>query len=195
MMEPIRRVRRVSAVQQALVPGEPVGQRVTPRLTTVASVSLTFESWYAATRPTLARALALSIGDDDLAREAIDEAMTRAYATWPRVSQLENPAGWVYRVAMNWAISVFRRRRRPQRTVHALPIDMPMPMDATVAAAFDALDVKHRAVVVCRYLLGWSERETAEALKIPAGTVKSRLSRATADLRTQLDHLRPEDPR
>jgi RNA polymerase sigma factor (sigma-70 family) len=192
-MEPNRSFRRVRRVQQALVPGEPVGRVVIPRIALVETVALSFEAWYADTRPTLARALALSIGDDDLAREAIDEAMTRAYASWPRVSQLENPAGWVYRVAMNWAVSVFRRRRRPQRLAHSTDVDMPMPMDATVAAAFDALDVKHRAVVVCRYLLGWSERETAEALHIPAGTVKSRLSRATAELRTQLAHLRPED--
>jgi RNA polymerase sigma factor (sigma-70 family) len=193
-MEPNSAVGRVPAVQQALVPGEPVGRVVIPRIALVETVALSFEAWYADTRPGLARALALSIGDNDLAREAIDEAMTRAYASWPRVSQLENPAGWVYRVAMNWAVSVFRRRRRPQRVVHTTDTDMPMPMDATVAAAFDALDVKHRAVVVCRYLLGWSERETAEALHVPAGTVKSRLSRATAELRIQLDHLRPEDP-
>jgi RNA polymerase sigma factor (sigma-70 family) len=193
-MEPNSAVGRVPAVQQGLVPGEPVGRVVIPRIALVETVAVSFESWYAETRPGLARALALSIGDNDLAREAIDEAMTRAYAAWPRVSQLENPTGWVYRVAMNRAVSVFRRRRRPQRVLHTTDNDMPMPMDATVSAAFDALDVKHRAVVVCRYLLGWSARETAEALHIPAGTVKSRLSRATAELRIQLDHLRPEDP-
>jgi RNA polymerase sigma factor (sigma-70 family) len=191
-MEPSDVVGRVPIVQRAVLQGE-LSVVATP-FVNLEPVALSFEAWYADARPALARALALSIGDSDLAREAIDEAMTRAYGSWAKVSQLDNPAGWVYRVAMNWAVSVFRRRRRPERTLHALPSDMPMPMDAAVAAAFDALDVKHRAVVVCRYLLGWSERQTAEALKIPAGTVKSRLSRATAELRIQLDHLRPEDP-
>jgi DNA-directed RNA polymerase specialized sigma24 family protein len=157
--------------------------------------STSFTAWYAQSRPTLARALALSIGDDDLAREAIDEAMTRAYASWSKVSTLDNPSGWVYRVAMNWSLSVFRRRRRPAPPGAPPTSDMPIPMDTSVTAALARLDVKHRSVVVCRYLFGWSEEQTAEALNIPAGTVKSRLSRATSQLRSQLAHLRPEDLR
>jgi len=49
-----------------------------------------------------------------------------------------------------------------------------------------ALPEKHRLVVACRYLLDLSEEETAAALGVRAGTVKSRLSRALARLREEM---------
>src|SRR5438128_2155222 len=75
-------------------------------------VQPTFEDFYATARPSIARALALALGDVDLATEATDEALARAYERWPLVSRLDRPEGWVYRVAMNWALSVLRRRHR-----------------------------------------------------------------------------------
>jgi RNA polymerase sigma-70 factor (ECF subfamily) len=62
-----------------------------------------------------------------------------------------------------------------------------------VFVALAELDVRQRAVVVCRYLLGWSEAETAAALSTPIGTVKSRLHRANRHLSQRLAHLREED--
>jgi RNA polymerase sigma-70 factor (ECF subfamily) len=56
--------------------------------------------------------------------------------------------------------------------------------------AVERLPAKQREVVTCRYLLELSERETAQVLGVPPGTVKSRLSRA---LRTLEDALRPRD--
>ena len=52
--------------------------------------------------------------------------------------------------------------------------------------ALDALADDLREVVTCRYLLELSEAETAHALGIPPGTVKSRLHRALASLRKVL---------
>jgi RNA polymerase sigma factor (sigma-70 family) len=49
-----------------------------------------------------------------------------------------------------------------------------------------ALPPRQREVVVCRYLLDLSERDTAQVLEIPSGTVKSRLSRALAALQAAL---------
>jgi RNA polymerase sigma factor (sigma-70 family) len=140
-----------------------------------------FVSFYDETRPGLVRAVALATGNADLATEAVDEAMTRAFASWNRLRRHVNPSGWVYRVAVNWAISFMRREAR--RPASAPPADAEMPdvIDDAVRRALASLDVKHRSVVVCRHLLGWSERETAEALNIRPGTVKSRLSRASAD--------------
>ena len=143
-----------------------------------------FDAFYRSHRVMIARALALSLGDVDLAAEATDEAMTRAYERWARVSALQRPEAWVYRVASNWAMSIFRRRRLSLHPFY----------DPAVHAAVAALDTKHRSVVVCRHLLGWSVAETATALGISEGTVKSRLSRATATLRTRLHDLHAEDP-
>jgi RNA polymerase sigma-70 factor (ECF subfamily) len=62
--------------------------------------------------------------------------------------------------------------------------------DPAIALALDDLSIDHRAVVVCRLLLGWSEAQTADALAIRPGTVKSRLSRASTQLARRLHHLR-----
>jgi RNA polymerase sigma factor (sigma-70 family) len=59
--------------------------------------------------------------------------------------------------------------------------------EGTVRAALDALPLRYRDVVACRYLLDLSEAETAQILGIARGTVKSRLSRALDRLERQLD--------
>jgi RNA polymerase sigma-70 factor (ECF subfamily) len=153
----------------------------------------TFDDFYAVARPDIAKALALALGDVDLATEATDEAMARAYERWPLVSRLDRPEGWVYRVAMNWALSILRRRKRGEHRFYA-PTDTTVAIaDPDVHAALGELDVKHRTVIVCRHLLGWSVADTATALKLREGTVKSRLSRATRILQSRLHHLRSNE--
>lgn len=144
-----------------------------------------FEDFYASHVDRVYRALAVALADFDLAREATDEAMLRAYARWSRVGSYDNPGGWVFRVGLNWATSWWRRARG-ERTLlgNAAWVD---PPDATVAVtALAALPVSQRAVVVCRVLLELSTSETAAVLGVPEGTVKSRLARALAGLRAAL---------
>ena len=81
------------------------------------AVVWTFDEFYAVSRSGLVRGLTL--GDSDLAAEAADEALTKAYLRWNHVSQLDNPAGWTYRVGLNWARSIVRRRRGPARAVYS----------------------------------------------------------------------------
>lgn len=151
-----------------------------------------FTEFYAATRSRLVKAVTATIGDTDLALDAVDEAMTRAYQRWSRVATLDNPSGWIYRVAVNWATSALRRRRvRPSGRHHFT--ELPPAAEPDISRALAELDVRQRAVVVCRYLLGWSESQTATALNIPVGTVKSRLHRANRQLSVRLHHLRPEE--
>jgi RNA polymerase sigma-70 factor (ECF subfamily) len=153
-----------------------------------------FTAFYETTRDRVARALALTLADGHLAAEAVDEAMARAYQRWATVGRYENPGGWVYRVALNWATSALRRHRRaPRPPVDRDPTDVPAAAEPDVRAALAELDVRQRAVVVCRFYLGLSEAETAAALGTRPGTVKSRLHRALRILQTRLDHLRPEE--
>ncbi|MEY2570099.1 MAG: polymerase sigma-70 factor, subfamily, partial [Acidimicrobiaceae bacterium] len=81
-------------------------------------------------------------------------------------------------------------RRAEQRLYQTDLVDSPSITDPAVHAALGALDVKHRSVVVCRHLLGWSVAETADALHLREGTVKSRLHRANQILQDDLAHLR-----
>jgi RNA polymerase sigma-70 factor (ECF subfamily) len=155
-----------------------------------------FHDFYRDHRPAIGRALAVTLGDTDLAADAVDEAMVRALQRWDRVSVLDNPAGWAYRVGLNYARSGLRRRlRRPRMRPDGVITGMgddPMVDDPAIAAALASLSVEHRAVVVCRHLFGWSERETADALDLRPGTVKSRLSRALANLERSLADHRPD---
>ncbi|HZN14286.1 MAG TPA: sigma factor-like helix-turn-helix DNA-binding protein [Acidimicrobiales bacterium] len=153
-----------------------------------------FTDFYRRSRDQVGRALALTLGDAELAAEAVDEAMARAYARWSKIGAYENPGGWVYRVALNWATSVARRRRRqPHAPVDRDPTDVGPVAEPSVRAALEQLDVRHRAVIVCRYYLGLSEAETAAALGTRPGTVKSRLHRATRRLQIDLAHLDPSE--
>jgi RNA polymerase sigma-70 factor (ECF subfamily) len=97
-----------------------------------------FEEFYRARGDRVYRAVAVTLGDPELARDATAEAMARAYARWSTVSTVDNPGGWVYRVALNWATSRWRRRRRE----HPLPDDLDpaaAPVDLDAVAALTAL--------------------------------------------------------
>lgn len=153
----------------------------------IASQGVDFDDFYRAEHASIARALAMTLRNQDLASEATDEAMARAFARWDTISHYENPAGWVYRVGLNWANSFLRRlAKRPKPTAAAF-VEPSLIQDVALAEALENLDVNMRSVVVCRYLLDWSVTDTALALNIKAGTVKSRLHRALEILERHVD--------
>lgn len=156
---------------------------------------VTFEDFWRADRASLARALVLTLGDVHLAAEATDEAMARAFQHWPRVSTLDSPMGWTYRVGLNWSRSVLRRvrRRPPLWLVQPNTQHDTVPIDPSITAALRQLPAGQRSVVVCRLLLNQSELQTAHLLHIRPGTVKSRLARATNHLAISLAHLDPRE--
>lgn len=154
-----------------------------------AATSPTFEDFYAENCTSVARALAVTLGDGELAADAMNEAMTRAYQRWSKISRYDNPAAWVYRVGMNWALSWKRRRRRERdRPIRfgTAPGEVTL-RDDSLDGAVASLSVEHRAVVVCRVHLDWSVAQTAVALDIKPGTVKSRLARALEQLKQAIE--------
>jgi RNA polymerase sigma factor (sigma-70 family) len=145
-----------------------------------------FADFYELHHAAVARAIAATIGDAVLGQEAADEAMARAYQRWSKIRSYDNPAGWTYRVGLNWSRSWLRRHRRQDHRLHRPEaIDAP-PVDVDLENALATLSHDHRAVVVCRYLLDWSVDQTADALDVRPGTVKSRLSRALSELERRL---------
>ncbi len=166
-----------------------------------AAAVTTFDNFYRAEVDGLYRALTLALGSTDLASEAVDEGMARAYQHWSKVSSHQNPAGWVYRVSLNWAISRLRKRNRerlnedwsamattdvPQFLGGAGDIG-PYSLDVDLVRALAKLSVEARSAVILRHLFGWSTAETAEAMSIKEGTLKSKLARALTQLRTELE--------
>lgn len=86
-----------------------------------------FTTWYTQTRPRVGVVLRLaSLEDPSVAVDAADEAFTRAYERWRRVSRMGNPDGWVYKVALD----VLRKRQR--RRSRETPIEHP-PEGSVVA--------------------------------------------------------------
>lgn len=150
---------------------------------------LNFDSFYVQNRDQIARALSLSLRNADLGAEAADEAFVRACQRWAEVSTYTNPQGWIYRVAMNWARSWLRRARR-ERDKRPLLMNPELIeddlVDVDLERALGGLSPSHRTVVVARFFMEWSVDETAEALGIRPGTVKSRLSRALSQLSSEL---------
>lgn len=150
-----------------------------------------FTDFYRAAWPTVARALTLALGDRDLAVDATDEAMARAYPRWERtLRHYDNPAAWVYRVGLNWARSYHRRLARRLPFTHPEAVDAAPVTDPAVRQALLDLPLRLRSVVVCRLLLDWSVADTAQALGVRPGTVRSRLHRALQSLESTLHHLR-----
>lgn len=150
--------------------------------------SLRFEDFYVSSASRVRRSLSVILGDVELAGKATDEAMTKAYERWNRISRSENPVGWVYRVGLNWAKRQMRRRSY-DITPLALPTETgePPTPDPGLWKALDGLSTDHRTVVILRYSEDWSVDQIANALDVPAGTVKSRLHRALEHLREELE--------
>ncbi|CAN5866151.1 RNA polymerase sigma factor [soil metagenome] len=147
-----------------------------------------FEAFYETNRQHIFRALALTLGNSDLAADSVDEAMVRAYQRWRTVSTYDNQAGWVYRVGLNWARSRLRKRKREILSDQPPELSTELTFsDPDLERAVMALPLEARSVVVLRFYLDWSTDEVADALGIRPGTVKSRLHRAMNELRVQLE--------
>jgi len=148
-----------------------------------------FEEFYRRSWQSVYRPLVATIGDQELAAEAVDEAMARAYARWRSVHKMSNGEGWVYRVAYRWSVDRLRRRDRERRLLPRLvgtPVSEPSMVEPGLAPALDVLPMEQRAVVVLACAFDWSEKEIAEALRIRQGTVKSRLHRGLQRLREEM---------
>jgi RNA polymerase sigma-70 factor (ECF subfamily) len=131
------------------------------------------------------------------AADAVQDAFVKAYAALPRFRDGEPIKPWLLRIVVNEGRnrrrSADRRTGLARRAASAEPRDSvaPSPESAILAAetrdqlfaALGRLRDEDREVIGARYLLGLSEAETAEAIGIRRGTVKSRTSRALARLR------------
>jgi RNA polymerase sigma-70 factor (ECF subfamily) len=147
----------------------------------VEPVSDDFDAFYAASYSRLVGQLFVVLGDLNEAEDVVQEAFTRAAARWPRVRAYEAPEAWVRRVALNQAFTVLRRTKRQLRLLGRLttPREAPeMPSDVLdVLAAMRRLPANQREVLVLHYLIELSLDEVARHLRIPGGTVRSRLAR------------------
>jgi RNA polymerase sigma-70 factor, ECF subfamily len=149
-----------------------------------------FEAFYRAAAPRLVGQLLALTGDLHEAEDVVQEAFLRASLRWSRIRAYDNPEAWVRRVAVNLASNELRRAKRrlgallrlgPPRPAAALA-----PDEVALNQALRELPLRYRQVLVLHYLMGLRVDEIAHTLRIPAGTVKARLSRGRDALAVRL---------
>jgi RNA polymerase sigma-70 factor (ECF subfamily) len=144
------------------------------------------------------RAAFLITGSAADAQDAAQEGLVKAWLSLERFRAGAPFRPWLVRIVINEA----HNRRRASGRQAGLALRLAEPADAAapgaeavaladerragVLAAVAGLREEDQLVIAARYFLGLSEAETATALSLPAGTVKSRLSRALARLREAL---------
>jgi RNA polymerase sigma-70 factor (ECF subfamily) len=131
--------------------------------------------------PVLHRFLAHRLRGDAEARDALQETLTAAWQGLPRLEHPSKLRSWLLGIAAHKAADA--ARRRPPAAEHAHePRGREDDSLLELREAILALAPKHRDVLLLRYVVGCSEEETAAALGIRLGTLKSRTNRARAAL-------------
>ncbi|GAW50851.1 MULTISPECIES: SigE family RNA polymerase sigma factor [unclassified Nocardioides] len=149
-----------------------------------------FTEWAAGAQRRLLRSAYLLTGDLHRAEDLVQEALVKVALRWPRLRG-GNPTAYARTVIVRDNISWWRRRRDVPT---ASPRDLADVSTDTEAAlvvrrALGRLTPKQRAVVVLRHFDDLSEQDTAAALGVTVGTVKSQNAAALARLRAGAPEL------
>jgi len=137
----------------------------------------------------------LILRDRELARDAVQEALIRAWRDLPGLRDPERFDAWLHRLTVHACLDIARKRRRRVHEVELTPLAPAFTGDATTRIverdaldeALRRLEPEWRAVVVLHYFLGMPLPDVAAELRIPLGTAKSRLHRSLGVMRTTLE--------
>lgn len=140
----------------------------------------------------LSRAAYYLCGDEHRAQDLVQVALTKTYVAWS-TARRSDPYAYARRVLVNSNIDSWRRRRwreasaddaGSQAVQEAPDLTVQVGDRQILVAALRTLTPRERAVLVLRFFEDVSERDTAQALGVSVGTVKSTSSRALAKLRS-----------
>ena len=151
-----------------------------------------FEEFFAASYGRLVGLLYAFLHDRAQAEDAVQDAFASALLRWPVVRGYHDPEAWVRKVAFRRAIDHHRRTARQLRALLRLgpPPSLP-PVGAEhvdLVRALRKLPVAQREVLVLHHVAELAVERVAAELRLPVGTVKSRLARGRAAL---APHLQP----
>ena len=153
-----------------------------------------FTSLVAVSIARLDAAARLILRDGELARDAVQDTLVRAWRDLPGLREPDRFDAWLHRLTVNASLDLARRRQRRSIEVQLTPLAVPSIADATadlaerqqLDEALGRLEPVWRAIVVMHYYLGMPLPDIAVTLHIPLGTAKSRLHRALREMRTSL---------
>jgi len=130
----------------------------------------------------------------DLAEDAVQEALVRAWQQLPSLRDPDRFDAWLHRLVVNACADQGRQLRRWSQQVRSLPVGAAISDDTASVAdreqlerGFRRLKPEQRAVIVLHYYSGFSAAEIARILGIPEGTARSRLHYATEQMRALLE--------
>jgi RNA polymerase sigma-70 factor (ECF subfamily) len=166
-----------------------------------------FESVFQDYRKMVFKTAYLMTGSKEEAEDILQEVFVSVWRSRntfnPKKGKLTT---WIYRITVNQCLSRRRSRRPSLLSLEEKNIDLPdtkptkQPEEILVTRleyeklinAMNALDGRHRSVLVLRYFNDLSYDEIAKVTGVPLGTVKSRISQAMRSLRTQMSTQQPE---
>ncbi len=133
----------------------------------------------------------LILRDPELARDAVQNTLVRAWRDLPGLRDPSRFDAWLHRLLVNSCLDEARRKRRRPIEVEILEIDEPTRADSSreladrdlVERALNRLEPDHRALVVLHYYLGYPLPEAATLVGISLPAAKSPLHRAMQGLR------------
>ncbi|MCW2544431.1 MAG: putative polymerase sigma factor [Frankiales bacterium] len=148
-----------------------------------------FEELVGSRYDALRRTAFVLCGDHGYAEDLVQNVLAKVYRSWPRVQGVDDLDAYLHTAVVNASRTWWRRRWHGERTTaggaDSTVDDATADVDLRMALveALGRLGSAHREVLALRFLAGLSELETAARLGIARGTVKSRVSRALAELR------------
>ena len=143
-----------------------------------------FSAFVGRVEPGLRQALVATYGPVD-GREATVEALSWAWENWERLAEIDNQAGYLYRVGQT-STRRFTATAVPHGPVHDLGATMP-DVEPGLLPALEMLSVQQRSVVLLVHAHGWSQADVARMLDINPSTVREHLARAMKRLRNELE--------
>jgi len=142
-----------------------------------------FDNFAIEAEPKLRLALVARFGVE-IGSQATVDALTYAWRRWDKVSRLDNPAGYLYRIGRNRAVRLIPR---PAAVVFPDPDPEREPwVEPGLPAALRTLSAKQRQAVVLVHAFEWTQAEVADLLGIRPTTVQNHLERGLAKLRDAL---------
>jgi RNA polymerase sigma-70 factor (sigma-E family) len=153
------------------------------------SPSPTFEEFVASRGRDLWRTAWLLTGDAQKAEDLVQATLTKCWRRWSSITRGGSAEAYVRRAMVNQYTDWWRRRWNGERPTEVLPetatrFDEAVDERQDTLAALASLPRGQRAVLVLRFYEDLTEAQTAEALGISVGTVKSQTSRALSALRS-----------
>lgn len=128
----------------------------------------------------------LPVAGPEVAADAVAEALTWAWEHWDRVAAMDNPEGYLYRMAQRQAWRQAERSSRHPLLPRPEPDRLP-DVEPGLLPALEALTEMQRTVVWLVEAQGWGLTEAARLLDLSVSTVRNHLARALASLRAALE--------